>query len=105
MRAVPQRRRGWLWLGAVLAACSSEAEHALLFESTLDDPGTLRGQLAVQIADFDDGTTETRYFLRDAAGAHHRLTVRGNIDIAPGSTIRIRGVRGADGAIALASYE
>jgi hypothetical protein len=105
MRAIFRRKACWVLLGATLAACSSEARHDSLLQSELDDPGTLRGHLLVQIADFDDGTTETRYFLRDVEGVNHRLVARGNIDVAPGSSVRIRGVRRPDDAIDLVSYE
>ena len=90
--------------GAALAACSSDDRNLPLFEQDLDEPGIMRGQLAAYIADYDDGTSETRYFLRDAKGVDRRLIVSGSIDAAPGSKIKVRGTPRADG-IELASYE
>ncbi len=51
---------------AALASCSSGASAPETIEER--EPGAISGELAVYIADFDDGTTETRYMLRDAAG-------------------------------------
>ena len=105
VKAVRAWKRGcWAALGAALAACSSDATLAPSSAQDADEPGTIRGQLVVLIADFDDGTADTRYFLRDAKGVEHRLIVNGNIDVAPGSQIRIRGTWRADG-IELASYQ
>ena len=105
MRAILRRSACWLLLGVALDACSSESRHALPFEAELDQAGTLRGQLVVQLADVDDGTTETRYFLHDAEGVDHRLVVRGSVDVAPGSWIKIRGKRRASGSIDVGSYD
>ena len=109
MRAILRAGGGWISLGAALIACSGDNRHDAsldpLSEAARDEPGTLRGHLAAQIADFDDGTTETRYFLRDAEGVSHRLMVRGIIDVAPGSPIKVWGTRRADGSIDLASYQ
>src|SRR5690348_17710503 len=67
-----------------LASCSSESiQRAEPVE--VDEPGALQGELAVYIADYDDGTTETRYFLRNAEGVEQRLRVAGQIDAAPRS--------------------
>ena len=105
MRAILRCSRCWVLLGVALNACSSESRHAPPFEAELDEAGTLRGQLVVRIADFDDGTTEIRYFLRDAEGLDHRLVVRGSIDVAPGSWIKIRGKRRANDSIDVGSYD
>jgi len=86
-----------------LAACSSDG-NLPLFEEDLDEPGIMRGQLAAYIADYDDGTSETRYFLRDAKGEERRLIVSGPIDAAPGTKIKVRGTPRTDG-IELASYQ
>jgi hypothetical protein len=64
-------RRPRFVLGAgllfILGSCSSES--ALPTDPfEMDEPGSIAGELAVYIATFDDGTSETRYFLRDTKG-------------------------------------
>ena len=54
MRAILRRTACWVLLSVALDACSSESRHAPPFEAELDQVGTLRGQLVVQIADVDD---------------------------------------------------
>jgi MYXO-CTERM domain-containing protein len=73
-----------------LASCSSES---MPKPEPLDndEPGGVQGELAVYIADFDDGTTETRYFLRNAEGVEQRLAVSGEIDATPGNKLKIWG--------------
>jgi MYXO-CTERM domain-containing protein len=61
-----------------------------------DEPGALQGELAVYIADFDDGTAETRYFLRDAQGVEQRLAVTGELEAAPGRKLKIWGKQRGD---------
>jgi MYXO-CTERM domain-containing protein len=72
-----------------LASCSSGSTETVPVDS--DEPGSVRGELAVYIADYDDGTTETSYFLRDAAGAERRLHFAEPPDIAPGETVKVWG--------------
>src|SRR5262245_4694404 len=81
----------------VLVALSSCSSGSSLPE-TIDEhePGALSGELAVYIADFDDGTTETRYMLRDAAGVERRLSFDGEPDIVPGTRIHVWGDEKAD---------
>src|SRR5262249_37312756 len=73
-----------------LASCSSESMPQPEALDT-DEPGALQGELAVYLADFDDGTSETRYFLRDANGVEQRLAVTGELDAAPGRKLKIWG--------------
>jgi MYXO-CTERM domain-containing protein len=73
-----------------LASCSSESIQQQ-DPIDMDEPGALQGELAVYIADYNDGTSETRYFLRDAKGAEQRLTVTGEIDAAPGRKLKVWG--------------
>ena len=62
------------------------------------------GELAVYIADLDDGTTETHYMLRDEAGEEQRLVFAGEPDIEPGAKLKVWGARTAD-AIDVAKYK
>jgi MYXO-CTERM domain-containing protein len=62
----------------------------------MDEPGALQGELAVYIADYDDGTTETRYFLRDAKGVEQRLAIAGQFDATPGKKLKIWGQQRGD---------
>src|SRR5260370_9366315 len=72
-----------------LASCSSGSTETVPVDN--DEPGSVRGELAVYIADYDDGTTETSYFLRDAVGAERRLHFAEPPDIAPGETVKVWG--------------
>ncbi len=77
---------------SVMISCSAPAP-----EPVDDDPGALKGEFAIYVASFDDGTSETRYFLRDAAGAERRLTFPSAPDLAPGARVSIRGIETSDG--------
>ena len=61
------RTRSWLQFSAAgilfsLGSCSSES---IAPQLPIDDaPGAMVGELVVYIANFDDGTAETRYFLK-----------------------------------------
>jgi len=78
-----------------LASCSSEAvQRQEPMEN--DEPGAIQGELSVQIADFDDGTSETRYFLRNAEGVEQRLAVSGEMDASPGKKLRVWGQKRGD---------
>src|SRR5258708_5679789 len=72
-----------------LASCSSGSTETVAVDN--DEPGSVRGELAVYIADYDDGTTETSYFLRAAVGAERRLHFAEPPDIAPGETVKVWG--------------
>src|SRR5215471_1313059 len=79
-----------------LASCSSTSPTSTE-PVEVDEPGTVRGELAVYIADYDDGTSDTSYFLRDAAGAERRLHFQDPPDITPGETVKVWGKELADG--------
>src|SRR5688572_14042195 len=78
-----------------LASCSSESiPPSQPFED--DEPGSVAGEFNVYIADYDDGTTETRYFLKVADGDERRLHFGAEPDVTPGSRIKIWGNQRAD---------
>src|SRR6266545_399369 len=56
-----------------------------------DEPGAIEGELAVYIADFEDGTSETQYFLRIADGDERRLVLQSEPDIAAGTRVKVWG--------------
>jgi hypothetical protein len=92
-------RRPRFVLGAgllfILGSCSSESVTTLEpFE--LDEPGSMSGELAVYIASFDDGTNETRYFLRDAKGDERRLRFDAAPAVDPGTRLRVWGSASGD---------
>jgi hypothetical protein len=87
-------RRPRFVLGAgllfILGSCSSES--ALPTDPfEMDEPGSIAGELAVYIATFDDGTSETRYFLRDTKGEERRLHFDARPEIDPGTRLRVWG--------------
>jgi hypothetical protein len=92
-------RRPRFVLGAgllfILGSCSSES--ALPTDPfEIDEPGSMAGELAVYIATFDDGTSETRYFLRDKEGDERRLLFDRAPDVDPGTRLRVWGSARAD---------
>ena len=87
-------RRPRFILGAglffILGSCSSESVISTdPFEA--DEPGSISGELAVYIATFEDGTSETRYFLRDAKGDERRLHFASAPEVDPGTRLRAWG--------------
>jgi hypothetical protein len=101
------RRNGMSWAYLlsslwVLGSCSSESSTA---ETVADDePGALSGELAVYIADLEDGTTDTYYALRDAAGNEQKLLFDGQPDLDPGARVKIWGRREND-ALRVTTYK
>src|SRR6185503_6546541 len=92
-------RRPRFVLGAgllfILGSCSSESvAPSEPFE--IDEPGSMSGELAVYIATFDDGTSETRYFLRDAKGDERRLRFDASPEVDPGTRLRVWGSTSGD---------
>ena len=77
-----------------LGSCSSGATQPEPAE--VDEPGAISGALAVYIADYEDGTSETSYFLRDASGAERRLRFDAEPDITPGENVKVWGADGFD---------
>ena len=68
--------------------------------------GSLRGELAVYIADTLDGRSETQYFLRDTAGRETRLLFdQSAADLSaltPGARLKVYGVPAGDGVRVMA---
>jgi len=92
-------RNGWLRFAVPgilfsLGSCSSESIPAQL--SVDDEPSAIAGQLAVSIASFDDGTSETRYFLEQPDGAERRLHFSVEPDITPSAHLKVWGIDRAD---------
>jgi hypothetical protein len=57
-----------------------------------DEPGALRGELAVYIATFDDGSSDTRYFLRDDEGREKQLLLHDQgLDLPSGTKLKVWG--------------
>src|SRR5262245_13360951 len=79
----------------ILVSCSSESV-APLEPFEIDEPGSISGELAVYIATFDDGTNETRYYLRDARGDERRLAFDAVPTIDPGTRLRVWGSASGD---------
>jgi MYXO-CTERM domain-containing protein len=78
-----------------LASCSSNGITPEPIEEV--EPGAVSGELSVYIADYDDGTTETRYMLKNAAGEETKLHFSSEPSIAPGSRIHVWGGPTGDG--------
>jgi MYXO-CTERM domain-containing protein len=86
-----------------LASCSSEAiAPAQPFED--DEPGSLAGELTVYIANYDDGTADTRYFLKVAEGDERRLHFTAEPDVTPGTRIKLWGNQRGD-KLAVTKYK
>jgi MYXO-CTERM domain-containing protein len=80
---------------AVLASCSGGSA---LPEDAVEehDPGSISGELAVYIADLEDGTSETRYMLRNEAGDEQRLLFDTEPDVEPGAKLHVWGSQTGD---------
>src|SRR5215510_8302649 len=72
-----------------MASCSSPPKE-------IEDEGAIQGELAMYVATFDDGTTETNYALRVADGNERRLLFHTAPDIAPGSRLAVWGDAAGD---------
>jgi hypothetical protein len=81
-------------LASAIVSCSAPMPQQ---EPVDDDPGALKGELAIYIATFDDGTSQTRYFLRDAVGAERALVFATPPDVAPGAKVSVHGIETRDG--------
>jgi hypothetical protein len=86
--------QGFAGVVVALGSCSSGATQPEPAE--VDEPGAISGALAVYIADYEDGTSETSYFLRDASGAERRLRFDAEPDITPGENVKVWGADGFD---------
>ena len=80
--------------GVVIALVSCSAGSTSQPEIVeIDEPGSVSGELAVYVADYEDGTSETSYFLRDSAGNERRLAFEtAPADVTPGARIKVWGV-------------
>ena len=85
-----------------LGACGGES--SLIEPADEAEPGAVSGELALYIADFEDGRTELRYVLRDAAGEEQKLVFKGAPDVEPGARVHIWGQRSGD-AIEVMAYK
>jgi hypothetical protein len=83
---------GLLW---TLGSCSHGATGSP--DPVDDDPGSIVGDLAVYVATFENGTSETRYFLRDGAGGERKLVFAEEPDVAPGTRLKVWGIVEGDG--------
>ena len=72
-------------LTSALVSCSGPVPER---EPVLDEPGSVQGELAIYIATFDDGTSDTSYYLRDAAGSERRLRFADAPDLTTGAMPR-----------------
>jgi hypothetical protein len=77
-----------------LGSCSSESNPAQL--GVDDEPGAMAGEFAVYIASFDDGTAETKYFLKQRDGAERPLHFSVAPDVTPGAHLKVWGMDRAD---------
>ena len=74
-------------------------------EAEASDDGSLRGELAVYIADRPDGSSEKRYFLRRADGTELRLLFDpAPVGLEPGNRVAVQGVPEAD-ALRVTSFQ
>jgi hypothetical protein len=72
-------------------------------EAAEADDGTLRGELAVYVADDFQGVSETLYALRMSDGEERRLSFDGEVGLPPGARIAVSGVPSGD-AIHVTSF-
>ena len=72
--------------------------------SEIDEPGSLSGKLAIYIADYADGASETRYFLRMPSGEERRLVFQEHPTVDPGAKVRVWGAETAD-ALAVSRFQ
>jgi MYXO-CTERM domain-containing protein len=86
-----------------LASCSSNSFTPEPFEDV--EPGAVSGELEVYIADYEDGTTETRYMLKNAAGEETKLLFAQEPKITPGSRIHVWGGPSRDGSLRVDQYK
>jgi len=86
-----------------LASCSSESI-APLQPVDDDEPGFVAGELTVYIANYDDGTADTRYFLKVAEGDERPLHFGAEPDLTPGARVKVWGTQRAD-KLVVAKYK
>jgi hypothetical protein len=76
-----------LGFGLALSGCSDSSTPT---EATVED-GSLRGELVAYVATFDDGNSETQYFLRTSAEDELRLILESEPELAPGTAVKVWG--------------
>src|SRR5438105_4353012 len=92
-------------IAGVLVALLSCSSGSTLPEAVEDnEPGAISGELTVYIADFDDGTSETRFMLRNAEGIERKLVFDREPDLEPGAKIHVWGDEAND-AINVVKYK
>jgi hypothetical protein len=91
MKTLASRVASLLALAVLSSACSGGSPVAAPVADD-DEPGALRGELAVYIATFDDGSSDTRYFLRDGEGNEKHLILHDRgIDFPSGTRLKVWG--------------
>jgi hypothetical protein len=76
-----------------LGSCGGEPTGVV---ETSDEPGFVVGDLAIYVATFENGTSETRYYLRDGAGSERKLVFDEEPDVSPGTRLKVWGTGEAD---------
>jgi hypothetical protein len=89
---------GFFW---ALGSCSGGP---VPVESADDDPGSVVGDLHVYVATFENGTSETRYYLRDGAGGERKLVFAEEPDVSPGARLKVWGTDEGD-ALRVAKFK
>src|SRR6185503_17836214 len=85
------RRGTFCAAGLLLALASCSGDASSPDREASNEPGAITGELVVYVADYEDGTSSTSYFLRDATGQERHLHFSTQPDLAPGTNIRVWG--------------
>jgi MYXO-CTERM domain-containing protein len=93
-------RARWLLAALVAAACGQSDPSSVPF---VDDGRGLGGELTVNIATYDDGTTAALYGLRLASGDTIDLVLNEAPTIEPGAYVVVEGARDVEGKIHVTS--
>ncbi len=92
----------WPAVLSFVLACSSEAP--VWDTADLPPPGATRGQLAVFVADLDNGTTEYQYFLR-VGDDERRLRFEQPPSLDPGAVVDVWARPNSDGELLVTRFE
>jgi hypothetical protein len=90
----------WLLAALVVAACGQSDPSSTPF---VDDGSGLGGELTVNIATYDDGTTATLYGLRVASGDTIDLVLDEPPTLEPGAYVVVQGSRDLEGKVHVTS--